>query len=181
MAGSFVMFVLWPKQRELSALGSAVARQRELVEEKVIASQTGQLMAFQMPEIRRARKLLERRLPPEPRLADFLQVLAQRIAEEPRVTHEVKRSSGNPAGPVPGVPIRLRLVGPFAAVQQCVTAIEGMDRLCRFSQTHLARTDNGCVAAEAEILVYYLPPGNPDEPEGGEASPESPSAEEVRG
>jgi Tfp pilus assembly protein PilO len=168
MAGSFVMFVLWPRQRELSALGSAVERERDLVEQKVIESRTGELMTVRMPEIRRDRDLLERRLPPEPRLPDFLHAVAACVASEPLVTQEVKRDEVSPGGAAPAcppeseetaraVPIHLRLVGPFAAVLRCVAAIEGLERLCRFRDTHLVRTGDGQVAAEAEILVYYLP------------------------
>ena len=41
MVGSFILLVLWPKQRELSALGAVLDHERGLVDQKVSASREG--------------------------------------------------------------------------------------------------------------------------------------------
>ena len=41
MTGSFLLLVLWPQQQQLSALGTAVARERTLVKQKVQTSRKG--------------------------------------------------------------------------------------------------------------------------------------------
>jgi Tfp pilus assembly protein PilO len=158
MIASFLLLVLWPKQRELSVITSAVQRERELVEQKALAARTGQYMMAQIPELRKVCPAVERRLPPEPRLLDFLRAVAEQVDADPHLTHEVHCGEGVVAGPVPAVPVRLRLVGPFASVQRSIAVIERSARVCQFRRTHLARTEDGAVAAEAEVLVHYLPP-----------------------
>jgi len=91
MLGSFVLLVLWPKQCELSALGSAVTRERDLVSEKVRASREGLYVSARISGLRQAEAYLERVLPSEPRIAEFLQRVAERVEAEPGVTHEVQR------------------------------------------------------------------------------------------
>ncbi len=159
MLGSFVVFVFRPKQAELSALDRAVQQERELVGRKVLTSRSGEYMAAQMPRVRDVRRRAARRLPTEPRLAEFLQTVAERIEAEPLTGHDLERIEGvEPDGPVPFVPIRVRLVGPFPAVHRCLTSIERQERLCQVRRARIARSSGGDVEAEAEILVYYLPP-----------------------
>ncbi len=157
MVGSFVMFVLRPRHHELSRLGTALRQERELVGRKVLTSRTGQYMAAQMPRMREVRRRAAERLPAEPRLAEFLQAVAVRIEAEPLSAHDVERIEGRAEGPVPAVPIRVRLLGPFPTVHRCLAAIERQPRVCRVRHLRVSRTGGGEVEAEAEILVYYLP------------------------
>lgn len=165
MLASFVLLVLWPKQRELSAVGSAVERERDLVEQKVLAARTGQYMMAQIPELRKIGPAVERRLPPEPRILEFLQALAEQVDADPQLVYEVHCEEGLVSGPVPAVSLQLRLQGSFASVQRAIAAIERSPRLCQFRRTRLARVEGGQVQAEAEVVVYYLPPhGAPAQP-----------------
>jgi Tfp pilus assembly protein PilO len=159
MVGSFVLLVLWPRQRELSALGEAVAQERSEVNQKVMASREGVYVSARMPSLRQAQGLLARRLPTEPHVGEFLQMVADCVAAEPRVRHDVQKCEAIVvAGPAPSVPVRLRLVGPVDAVYRCLAGIEGLERLNRFRRVHFTASEDGAeVSAEAEILVYYLP------------------------
>jgi len=169
MVGSFVLLVLWPRHRELSALGHAVAQERSLVNQKVQTSREGVYVLARMPGLRQAQGFLARRLPPEPRVADFLQMVADLVALEPTVGHEVQKAEPKvAAGLAPAVPVRLRLCGPVDAVYRCLAGIESLERLNRFRGVHFMASDDGKqISAEAEILVYYLPP---DEPRAVEAA-----------
>lgn len=162
MVGSFVLLVLWPRQKELADLGSVVTRQKDLVAEKVRASQEGIYVSARIPALRRLQDLLERRLPPEPRLAEFLRAVADRIEAEPGVSHEIQRTTDTAsAGVVPAVPLRLQLTGPYEGVHRCLAQIEELERLNRLCRVHIKRVGDGRVVAEAEVLVYHLPPGLP--------------------
>lgn len=168
MIGSFLLLVLWPQQRRLSALGTAVARERTLVKQKVQTSRKGIYVGARIAGLRKARGFLEDRLPPEPRLAEFLEQVAECVAAEPLVSHEVQRADAESQDRVPAVPIRLRLVGPFEAVYRCLAGIEGLRRASRFRPLRLARAaGKEGVVAEATIMVYYLPSVEVDEPAGG--------------
>ena len=164
MVGSFVLLVLWPKRRELSALGDAVELERGVVGQKLLASQKGVYVSARIPSLRKAQTLVYQRLPVDPDAAGFLQKVAECVAREPLVTHEVKRTSGMPtaSAPAPAVPVCLRLAGPFDAVYRCMADIEGLDRLSRVRRVSFLKSgERGGVVAEAEILVYYLPASEP--------------------
>ncbi|MBE3123308.1 MAG: hypothetical protein IMZ65_00720 [Planctomycetes bacterium] len=162
MVGSFLLLVLWPKRRELSALGDAVELERGVVGQKLLASQKGVYVSARIPSLRKAQTLVNRRLPLDPDTAGFLQKVAECVAKEPLVTHEVKRTSGTPTASAPAVPVCLRLTGPFDAVHRCVADIEALERLNRVRRVSFLKAgDGGCVVAEAEILVYYLPAPEP--------------------
>jgi Tfp pilus assembly protein PilO len=177
MAGSFCLLVLRPRQEELSVLGSAVARERHMVNQKVMTSQEGMYLTARIAGLRKARNGLAACLPAEPAMAEFLQAMAEQVATEPLVTREVERADMRPDGEANAVPLRLRLTGPFEAVHRCLARIEGLDRLSRFRSLCLSRLGtDGCVRAEAEMLVYYLPadvaPPAAARPDGGRAGPE---------
>jgi len=158
MIGSFFLLVVWPKQKELSALESAVGRERTFVKQKVRTSREGVYVTVRVAGLRKAGGALLRRVPAEPELASFLEQAARCVAEEPLVRHEVERIEADPPKGTPAIPIRLRLAGPFEAVYRCLGAIEGLERLTRFRRTEIRRADEeGGVAAEVEVLVYYLP------------------------
>jgi len=162
MGGSFFVFVLWPRQEELAVLGSAVARERHQVNCNVMVNQEGMFLTARIPGLRQAAAQLDQWLPTEPALAEFLQAVAQEVAAEPQVTREVERAELRPCGDVQAVPLRLRLTGPFDAVQRCIARIEGLDRLCHVRSLRLTRVaPDGNVCAETEWLVYYLPAGSP--------------------
>lgn len=159
MVGSFFLLVLWPKQCELTALGEAVERERGLVNQKVATSQEGVYVSARIPSLRRAQDLCLRRLPPEPRVAEFLRAVAECVAAEPAVTQEIQRADSQAvsASP-PAVPVALRLTGPVDGVCRCLAAIEGMERLNRVRTARLANGSVvGQVVADVELLVYYLP------------------------
>lgn len=180
MLGSFVLLVLWPRQEELSVLGSEVKRQRELVSRKVRVSQEGVYVSARIAALRKIQDQLLRRLPDEPRLADFLEDVAALVGREPGVTHEVERTEGQWPGPVSAVPVRLRLTGPFAGVHRCLAGIEGLERLSQVQRLLVNRTDESDnVTAEANVFVFYLPP----EPAAGQRikAAAQPKAEAVRG
>jgi len=158
MSGSFFLLVLWPKQKELSALMAAVERERPFVKQKVRTSREGVYVTVRVASLRKTGVALLRRVPAEPELASFLEQVARCVAEEPLVRHEVERIEAEPPKGTPAVPIRLRLAGPFEAVYRCLDAIEGLERLTRFRRLEICRADGeGAVSAEVEILVYYLP------------------------
>ena len=169
MSGSFFLLVLWPKQRELWALASAVERERDLVKQKVRTSREGVYVTVRVASLRKAGGALLRRVPAGPELAGFLEQMAECVAEEPLVRHEVERMEGEPQKGAPAIPIRLRLAGPFEAVYRCLGAIEGLERLTWFRRLEIRRADEeGGVAAEVEVLVYYLPVSQDEELPGGE-------------
>jgi len=170
MVGSFFLFVLWPKQRELSALGEEVEQERGRVNQKVLASREGVYVSARIPGLRMAKDSCERRLPVEPRVADFLQKVAECVATEPQVTHEIQQAEANVAPvPSPAVPISLRLTGPAEAVYRCLARIEGLERLNRVRRARItAGPGAGQVVAETALLVYYLPTDEPAAvPDGG--------------
>lgn len=170
MVASFGLFVIWPKQRTLRVLELAVEREREMVGDKVFASQAGLLVAAHVPVLRRLGDRLEARLPAEPDLAGFLQAAAERLEDEP-VQHELTRLDGEADGDVPAVLMALRLVGPFEAVYRSVSAVEHLDRLARVRRLRITGSAPGRVTAEAEILVHYLPDAEGLPVAAGEATP----------
>ncbi|HUU09169.1 MAG TPA: hypothetical protein VM431_01365 [Phycisphaerae bacterium] len=162
MLTSFGLLVLWPKQRELTALGHAVDHERDVVSQKVLASHEGMYVSARIPSLRMAQRVFSRRLPSEPAVAQFLQVVAECVEAEPGVTHEIGQAQIPVTGSTPAVPLRLCLAGPFDAVYRCLVGVEGIDRLSRFRRVRFARSEGaGCVQAEAEILLYYLPEEQP--------------------
>lgn len=169
MSGSFFLLVLWPKQKELSALASAVERERALVKHKVRTSREGVYVTVRVASLRKAGGALLRRVPAEPELASFLEQMAECVAGEPLVRHEVERIDADPLKGAPAIPVRLRLAGPFEAVYRCLGAIEGLERLTWFRRLEIRRADEeGGIAAEVEILVYYLPVSQDEELTGSE-------------
>ncbi len=170
MSGSFFLLVLWPKQKELSALALAVERERTLVKQKVRTSREGVYVTVRVASLRKAGGALLRRVPAEPELASFLEQMTECVAEEPLIRHEVERIEADPLlKGAPAIPIRLRLAGPFEAVYRCLGAIEGLERLTWFRRLEIRRADEeGGVAAEVEILVYYLPVSQDEKLAGGE-------------
>jgi Tfp pilus assembly protein PilO len=180
MAGSFVLLVLWPRQEELVALGSEVTRQRDLVSQKVRVSQEGVYVSARIAALRKIQDQLLRRLPEEPRLADFLEDVAALVGQEPGVTYEVERTEAEWPGPVPAAPVRLRLTGPFAGVHRCLAGIEGLERRSQVQRLLMNRMDeSGNVTAEVDVFVFYLP----SEPAAGQRMKAAvqPKAEAVRG
>ncbi len=158
MVASFTLLVLWPKRREMYDLGDAVERERDLVGQKMLASQRGVYVSARIPSVRRAQGFIDRRLPSEPEVAPFLQAVTECVALEPLVTHEMKQTEACAGGVAPAIGIRLILTGPFDAVYRCMAAIEALERPARFRRVHLAKSgDGGQVVADAEFLVYYLP------------------------
>jgi len=180
MLGSFALLVLWPRQEELSVLGSEVTRQRELVSRKVRVSQEGVYVSARIAALRKIQDQLLRRLPDEPRLADFLEAVAALVGQEPGVTHEIERTQGQWPGLVSAVPVRLRLTGPVEGVHRCLAGIEGLERLSQVQRLLMNRLDeSGNVTAEADVFVFYLP----SEPAAGRRmkAASRPKAEAVRG
>jgi Tfp pilus assembly protein PilO len=158
MAGSFFVLVLWPRQRELKALGSAVALERHSVTQKVMTSHEGLLLTARIAGLRKAQDPLSRRLPAGPDEAELLRAIDQEVAAEPAVAHEVGRGDFKPDGAAEGVPLRLSLSGPFDAVYRCLARIEGLERLSRLRSVHVtSQGAAGQVTAEAELVAFYLP------------------------
>jgi hypothetical protein len=161
MMTSFVLLVCWPQKRELAALGLALEYERDLVTRKVLASNEGMYVSARIPGLRMAQGVFCRCLPPQPRVAEFLAAVAESVAAEPDVTHEIERAGARPSeppGPAPAVPLRLRLTGPFEGVYRCLAAIETLERLSRFRHVRCMKAQSaGCVVAEADVLVFYLP------------------------
>jgi Tfp pilus assembly protein PilO len=180
MLGSFVLLVLWPRQEELSVLGYEVKRQRERVSRNMRVSQEGVYVSARIAALRKIQDQLLRRLPEEPRLADFLEDVAALVGQEPGVTYEVERTEAEWPGPVPAAPVRLRLTGPFAGVHRCLAGIEGLERLSQVQRLLMNRMDeSGNVTAEVDVFVFYLP----SEPAAGQRMKAAvqPKAEAVRG
>ncbi len=158
MLASFALFVLWPKHRRLSALGEAVEQERCLLSQRVTASHEGVYVSARIPGLRKAGARIERRLPAEPRVAEFLHMMDGCLAGNPDVAYEVARSTTPWSGPTPAIPLCLRLKGPFKAVYRSLAGIEHIERLSRFRRVRLVKGGTGGeVVAEAELLVYYLP------------------------
>ncbi len=161
MMTSFVLLVCWPQKRELTALGLALEYERDLVTRKVLTSNEGMYVSARIPGLRMAQGVFSRCLPPRPRVAEFLVAVAESVAAEPDVTHEIERAEARPSeptGPAPAVPLRLRLTGPFEGVYRCLAAIETLERLSRFRHVRCMKAQSaGCVVAEADVLVFYLP------------------------
>jgi len=185
MVGSFVLFILWPKHRELATLDQAVRQERRLLSRRVAASQEGMYVSARIPGLRKAHARIERRLPRGPQVADFLQMMNAALAETSAVSHEVARSGVADRASSPAVPLCLRLKGPFEAVYRSLGAIERLERLSRFRQVRFSRAEaDGEVLAESELLIYYLPddaPGDaeePVEPSAAHGRPEPSRAEE---
>jgi Tfp pilus assembly protein PilO len=180
MAGSFFLCVLWPRQQELSALGSQVVRERYAVKQKVMTSHEGIYLTARIAGLRKAHDRLARRLPGEPAEAQFLQAISEQVAAEPAVTHEVERADAQALGQVRAVPLKLRLSGPFDAVYRCLAGIEGLDRLSRFRSVRVSGlAPGGRVVAEAEVLAYYMPAEGPQAAEAAKAK--GAPTEKVRG
>jgi len=185
MMTSFVLLVCWPQKRELTALGQVLEHERGLVSQKVLASNEGVYVSARIPGLRMAQGVLGRCLPSAPRLAEFLGAVAERVADEPDVTHEIERGEALPPGlpgPASAVPIRLRLTGPFDGVYRCLAAIESLERLSRFRRVRCVKSENaGCVVAEADILVFYLPESDRQTAPGGKADGAGDDARRARG
>ena len=174
MIGSFALFILWPKHRELAGLDRAVRQQRRLLSQRVTASQQGMLVSARIPGLRKAQARIRKRLPRGPQVADFLRMMNAALAEIPAVRHEVTRSGTAETGSTPSVPLSLRLEGPFEAVYRSLCAIERLERLIRFRDVRVSRAKtDGEVRAEAELLIYYLPQ---EEPAGDENPGDPPAA-----
>ena len=179
MVGSFVLLVFWPKQQQLSDLGSQVSRQRELVNLKVRNSQEGLYVSARVAALRGIRGRLERSLPEDVRLAEFLEAVGECVRAEKGLTHEIQRVETESAGPVPAEVVRLRLTGPFEAVHRCLAQVESLERLSRMRRLHVKRLDEtGQVVAEAEVHIYYLPA---EEAKRAQQASAEPKAEVVRG
>jgi hypothetical protein len=158
MLASFVLFVLVPRRRELADLDYAVDQARGLLSRRVSVSHEGVYVSARIPELRKAQAVIERRLPAEPKVAEFLQMMDACLGRHPAVSHEVVRSTLPWAGATPAVPLRLRLRGPFDGVYRSLAGIEGLERVSRLRRVQIqADGADGDVVAEAEILVYYLP------------------------
>lgn len=185
MLASFLLLVLWPKQQELSELGTAVTRERELVSQKVRASREGVYVSARLSAMRQTQAALDRRLPEDPGIAEFIQTVAECVEAEPGVTHEVERGEANSSGQAPAMPIRLRLTGAADGVHRCMARIESLARLNRFRQVRVRRADDtGRITAEAEVLVYYLPHAAPTAAPAAQQAPKAggpPSDRVVRG
>lgn len=172
MLGSFVLLVFWPQQQELWDLGSAVSRQRELVNLKVRTSQEGLYVSARTAALRGVQDRLQRCLPEEACLAEFLESVGACVQGEEGLTYEIQRLDADLTGPAPAEAVRLRLTGPFEAVHRCLSQVEGMERLNRVRRLHVKRLDDaGRVEAEAEVYVYYLPAEEPGRTQRASAEP----------
>ena len=173
MVGSFVLLVFWPKQQELSDLGSEVSRQRELVNLKVRTSHEGLYVSAKIAALRGIQDRLQRCLPDEACLAEFFDSVGACVRAEKGLTYEIQRLDADLTGPAPAEAVRLRLAGPFEAVHHCLSQVEGLERLIRVRQLHVKRLDDaGQVEAEAEVLVYYLPTEEPGRTPRASAEPQ---------
>jgi Tfp pilus assembly protein PilO len=158
MVGSFSWFVLWPRHEELTALASAVERERQTAAQKVRTSRDGGYLGARIAGLRKARRWIERRLPIRADLSDWLGEVARCVDAEAEVTHEVQRLEQPPATGTPAVPVRLRLRGSFEAAYRCLAAVERLERLSCLRSVHVGRAgDDGRVVVDAEVLVYHLP------------------------
>jgi len=168
MLGSFTLFVLVPKHGQLSRLNHAVEQERRQLSQRVSASHEGVFVTARIPMLRKGCAAMDRRLPTEPRVAEFLEMLHDCLAETPEVTHEVARSGSPWGGSAPAVPLRLCLSGPFEAVYRGLAGVERIERLNRFRHVRICAAETpGHVVAEAELLIYYLPADAPENEAGG--------------
>jgi len=178
MLGSFGLFVLWPKHRELASLEGALEQERRLLGRRVAASREGLYVSARIPVLRRNQEALLRWLPDGPEVAEFLRAVEASLAEVGDVRHEVLRT-GEPttAAETWAVPLTLRLEGPFPAVYRALAALEGVHRLHRLARLRVARAEDqaGGVVAEVDLLAYFLPEGETS------ATPEAASAETDEG
>jgi Tfp pilus assembly protein PilO len=159
MAASFFVLVLWPKQKDLSALGQAVERERATIRDKMRTSRESLSVGVRIAALRKAGGELARHLPTEPQLAAFLEQVAEQVAREPLVRHEIQRSEAvDASGAAPAVPVHLRLAGPMEGVYRCLAAVEGLERWTGVQRLRVARAgEDGEVTAEVDLLVYHLP------------------------
>jgi Tfp pilus assembly protein PilO len=172
MVGSFVLLVFWPKQQQLSDLGSEVSRQRELVNLKVRTSQEGLYVSARIAALRGVQDRLERSLPEDVRLAEFLESVGECVRAEKGLAYEIQRMETESDGPAPAEVVRLRLTGPFEAVYRCLAQVESLERLNQVRRLHVGRLDEtGQVVAEAEVHVYYLPGGDKERSQRASADP----------
>jgi Tfp pilus assembly protein PilO len=156
-----------------------VSRQRELVNLKVRNSQEGLYVSARVAALRSIRGRLERSLPEDVRLAEFLESVGECVRAEKGLTHEIQRVETESAGPVPAEVVRLRLTGPFEAVHRCLAQVESLERLNRMCRLHVKRLDDaGQVVAEAEVHIYYLPA---EEAKRTQQASAEPQPEVVRG
>ena len=189
MVASFVLLVFWPKQQQLSDLGSEVSRQQELVTLKVRNSQEGVYVSAKIAALRSVQDRLARCLPDDVRLAEFLESVGECVRAEQGLAHEIQRVETESNGPAPAdmsavalakaEVVRLRLTGPFEAVYRCLMQVETLERLNQVRRLHIKRLDDvGQVVAEAEIYVYYLPGEDTGQTQRASAEPET---EVIRG
>ncbi|HUU30529.1 MAG TPA: hypothetical protein VMY69_00340 [Phycisphaerae bacterium] len=157
MAASFLLLILYPQERELSALRASVTRERELVSQKVLTSRDGLYVSARTAALRQVQDQLDRRLPPETRVAEFLQQIDECVRAEPGITHEVQCSDVPASGPIPAASLHLQLTGPFDAVYRCLARIETLERLNRVRRLGLKRHSAAGIVASADLLIYYLP------------------------
>lgn len=174
MVASFVLLVFWPKQQQLSDLGSEVSRQLDLVNLKVRNSQEGVYVSAKIVALRSVQDRLARCLPDDVRLAEFLESVGECVRAEQGLTHEIQRVETESNGPAPAEVVRLRLTGPFEAVYRCLIQVETLERLNQVRRLHIKRLDDaGQVVAEAEIYVYYLPGEDTGQTQRASAEPET--------
>jgi Tfp pilus assembly protein PilO len=174
MVGSFVLLVFWPRQQQLSDLGSEVLRQLDLVNLKVRTSQEGVYVSAKIAALRSVQDRLARCLPDDVRLAEFLESVGECVRAEQGLTHEIQRVETESNGPAPAEVVRLRLTGPFEAVYRCLMQVETLERLNQVRRLHIKRLDDaGQVVAEAEIYVYYLPGEDTGRTQRASAEPET--------
>ncbi len=178
MLGSFGLFVLWPKHRELASLEGALEQERRLLGRHVAASREGLYVSARIPVLRRNQEALLRWLPDGPEVAGFLRAVEASLAQVEGVRGEVLRT-GEPttAAGARAVPLTLRLEGPFPAVYRALAALEGVERLHRLTRVSVVRAGDqaGGVVAEVDLLAYYLPD------DGSLAAPAVASAEPNEG
>lgn len=174
MVASFVLLVFWPKQQQLSDLGSEVSRQLDLVNLKVRNSQEGVYVSAKIAALRSVQDRLARCLPDDVRLAEFLESVGECVRAEQGLAHEIQRVETESNGPAPAEVVRLRLTGPFEAVYRCLIQVETLERLNQVRRLHIKRLDDaGQVVAEAEIYVYYLPGEDTGQTQRASAEPET--------
>jgi Tfp pilus assembly protein PilO len=174
MVASFVLLVFWPKQQQLSDLGSEVSRQLDLVNLKVRNSQEGVYVSAKIAALRSVQDRLARCLPDDVRLAEFLESVGECVRAEQGLAHEIQRVETESNGPAPAEVVRLRLTGPFEAVYRCLMQVETLERLNQVRRLHIKRLDDaGQVVAEAEIYVYYLPGEDTGRTQRASAEPET--------
>jgi|WetSurMetagenome_2_1015567.scaffolds.fasta_scaffold90574_3 hypothetical protein len=158
MLTSFCLLVVWPRHCELQDLGWILTHERERVSEKVRMSQDGLYVSARLAALRGLGDRLEDRMPDEPRLAEYLQVIDDSVRAEAGVTYDIQLAPVGIDAAVATVPIRLRLVGPYEGVYRSLAAMERQERLTRFEHVRVHRSEGGKeVVAEVEIRIYHLP------------------------